>query len=109
MKKLIALLLAVAMVACLFVGCGEKPVEEDPTTEANNIKTGDIEKNSLDITIKNTRLEDKPRLNIQNIDSKEKEVKIEGTKYKVSVTDLEGYNTNNPQYKEEQYSLATDK
>ena len=36
MKKLIALLLAVAMIACLFVGCGEKPVEEDPTTEANN-------------------------------------------------------------------------
>ena len=36
MKKLIALLLAVAMVACLFVGCTDKPVEEttEPTTEA---------------------------------------------------------------------------
>ena len=35
MKKLIALLLAVAMVACLFAGCGETEVEEtEATTEA---------------------------------------------------------------------------
>ena len=34
MKKLIALLLAVCMVACLFAGCGEKETEEPTTTAA---------------------------------------------------------------------------
>ncbi len=39
MKKLIALLLAVAMVACLFVGCGKDDTKEDPTTEPSKNET----------------------------------------------------------------------
>ena len=34
MKKLIALLLAVAMIACLFVGCGKETNEPEETTTA---------------------------------------------------------------------------
>ena len=44
MKKLIALLLAVAMIACLFVGCGGTTEEPAPETEAQGEATESIVK-----------------------------------------------------------------
>ena len=56
MKKLIALLLSVAMVACLFVGCGNKT--EDPTTEApSQTANPDVTVNMEDVTTMSTEEE----------------------------------------------------
>ena len=43
MKKIVALLLVLAMMACLFVGCGDKTATEDKTEDQNTAETPDTD------------------------------------------------------------------
>lgn len=76
-------------------------------TGSNNITDEQIEKSSVDISLKNTQIQEKPTLEITNMDVNNNDVKLSGTKYKVTVWDEEEY-AKNLTINETRFSRETD-
>lgn len=76
-------------------------------TGTNNVSETDVEKSSIDITLQNSIIEEKPSIEITNTDVDNEEEKLIGTKYKIQVWDEEDYTKNNLAINEEQYSQNT--
>lgn len=77
-------------------------------TGENNINSDDIEKTSLDLNMVNTRITEKPSIEIENVDLDNEELKLEGTKYQIEVMDNEDYTINNLNINETKFSPETD-
>ncbi len=91
--------------ASLVSGAGDKVLL---ITKQNNVSSTDVEKSSIDLTMVNKLIEDKPYIDIVNEDVDDENVKLEGTKYKVTVWDEDDYVKNTLVTNEIKYSAVTD-
>ena len=75
-------------------------------TGQNNIGPDDMERNSFDIEMTNSRLTEKPLIHIENKDIDDGS-KLEGTKYQITVQDIKDYEINSLIINETKYSPET--
>lgn len=76
-------------------------------TGINEVEEGVMENSSFNITLQNEQVEEKPVMQITDMDSEDNTVKLQGTKYKITVWDENEYTENDLQINETRYSTAT--
>ena len=63
---------------------------------------------SISLTLKDKIIEDRPSFEIENVDSIDEEVKLEGVQYRIVSWDKEEYEKDHITFKEQQYSSTSD-